>query len=149
MLEDPDPATDLQLRAELLAARAWGVSHRRFCGLEPATTTTYEYDDAGRLVRSVTRPEPEWDDEQREMAYALARWEASLCPGCGGDLAETTSPEAEHGYRRVGPQRCYRCQMVEMYQEAEAEAKTPQPSSLLYQLERRPPDPEDGDASGR
>lgn len=137
MLEDPDPAADPQLREELLAARAWGVSHRRFCGWEPRRVTTFEYDDAGRVVRSVTVTEPEWDDEQRELVYALAQYEASLCPGCGGDLAETTSPEAEYGYTRAGPERCYRCQMLAMYQEADGEAKTPQPDSLLYGLRRR------------
>lgn len=146
-MDDLDPGTDPQLRAELLAARAWGVSHKRFCGWEPRTVTTYEYDEGGRLVRSVTVTEREWDDDQRELAYGLARWEASLCPGCGGDLAETTDPSAEYAWRRTGPQRCYRCQMLEMYQEAEAKAQTAQPQSLLYQLERKPEEPDD--ASGR
>lgn len=144
-LEDPDPASDVQLREELLAAREWGVSHRRYCGWEPVRTTTYEYDPDGWLVRAVTTMEPEWDDEQREMAQALRRYEATLCPGCGGDLHETTDPANEYGYVRHGPPRCLKCQMIEMYQEADAEAKTPQPQSLLYGVRLKPPEAPDGE----
>jgi hypothetical protein len=57
-------------------------------GWEPATTTTYRYDDQGRLVEAVTVSEPEWSDEDRAWAAALDLAESRLCSSCGGPRAE-------------------------------------------------------------
>lgn len=55
----------------------------------------YEYDDAGRVVRSVTTREAEWTEQDRAELLALAVYRAGLCPcGCGHRYADTTSPEA-------------------------------------------------------
>lgn len=44
----------------------------------------YEYDDDGRLTRSVTRQlEPAWDDTARGMALGLQRYDDDCCTGCG------------------------------------------------------------------
>lgn len=40
-------------------------------GWEPVEATTYEYDDYGRLVGSVTEREPEWSREDVEALIAL------------------------------------------------------------------------------
>lgn len=44
---------------------------RRLHGWEPAETTEYEYDESGRLLRSVTTREPEWTPD--EVALFLAQ----------------------------------------------------------------------------
>jgi hypothetical protein len=86
-------------RKEVETARAWGISRRRFLGWEPRQVTTYSYDDAGRLVSSVTETEPEWNDDDRAWAYALADVEAEMCPGgCGQPLAESTAVGADDDY---------------------------------------------------
>jgi len=68
------------------AINTLGISPRRLLGWEPARTTIYEYTDAGRIARTVETVEPEWSEEDRELALALAEYEALLCPGCGDDL---------------------------------------------------------------
>lgn len=74
---------DERQRLEVALDRA-RVSPKRFNGWEPSWETVYEYDDAGRLVRSVTRQiEPEWDDDTRGLVEGLARYDADCCPGCG------------------------------------------------------------------
>lgn len=46
--------------------------------------TEYEYDEQGRMVRSVTRHlEPEFDDDTRNVLEGLALHDRQLCPGCG------------------------------------------------------------------
>ena len=128
-----DLARDGALRAELEAARAWGVSWRRFCGWEPARTTIYEYDDAGRLVRSITRVESEWDDLDRQAALTLAEFEADLCPGCRRPMAETTSPDHEFSYRAGHAIRCHRCTATA--RASEAYEDSPVSSALFIPIE--------------
>ncbi|TFD27524.1 hypothetical protein [Cryobacterium cryoconiti] len=70
-----------------------GVAPRRLNGWEPAEVTEYEHVD-GVLVRSITRCEAEFDDEQRELLLASAEFEASIDSN-GHFLAETMSPEAD------------------------------------------------------
>jgi hypothetical protein len=41
----------------------------------------YEYDDQGRVARTVARSS--WTDEDRALMLAYAEYKASLCPGCG------------------------------------------------------------------
>lgn len=44
----------------------------------------YEYDDAGRMVRSVTRQiEPEYDESTRTMVEGLRVYDLDCCSGCG------------------------------------------------------------------
>ena len=76
------------------AAERLGVSLKRFGGWEPVTVTEYEYDAGGRLVRSWSQPESEWDDRQQAWMLALAQHRAEFCPcGCGQRYVDTTSPE--------------------------------------------------------
>ncbi len=61
-----------------------GVSPRRLTGWEPATVTTYIYDDSGQLVQSVTVQEPEFSPED------LARLR--------GHLLDARAPRGRHGF---------------------------------------------------
>lgn len=54
-----------------------------FYGQTPTYETTYEYDDDGRLTRSVTRQvESEWDDDWRDLALELDEYDSDSCRGC-------------------------------------------------------------------
>jgi hypothetical protein len=73
--------------------RALRISPRRFDGWEPRSHTTISYDAEGRVSELVTTAEPEWDDEDRAILYALEDYEAGLCPGCGHALSESLHRE--------------------------------------------------------
>ncbi len=62
-------------------------------GWEPSEETVHEYEH-GRLVRSVTTREPEFDKEQYELVVALFEHEASLNE-LGIPVDEATSIEAD------------------------------------------------------
>lgn len=70
------------------------MSLRRFCGWEPVRWTENEHNERGQVVRSVTRTEVEWDDQQRLWMLALAHYEATLCK-CGHSLQDTTSDQLD------------------------------------------------------
>ena len=95
-------------------ARTLGVSLKRFNGWEPSRVTTVERDDDGRIVRTVTVTEPEWDDEERGWMQALDELDGQTCSGCGGWLPETTSLEADGKYHADHPFRCHRCDALEI-----------------------------------
>lgn len=82
----------------------------------------YEYDDTGRLVAS--RPESEWDAQQRGWMLALAEFRASRCPcGCGHSVADTTAKAGTHEWR-VRKVRCFaRDALVAAQQAAAKDAK--------------------------
>src|SRR4030095_13235889 len=125
-----DVAGDPTWRALAEAARAWGVPLSIFLGRKQATE--YEY-FAGKLVRSVT--EPLWLEEDRQAAIDLLAYEQSLCPGCGGDIAETTAADAEDGYEAVDPLLCHRCVAKEQY--AKKWQDHPHPDALLISVQRK------------
>lgn len=77
-------------RAELEAARAWGVPRSIFLGAPwPAPG------------------EPMWTPDDRAWAIALLDLEADTC-ACGHRRSETTQPEAE-GTFQATPVRCHAC----------------------------------------
>lgn len=131
-----------ELRAEIEAARAWGISRRRFLGWEPRRITRYEHDDEGRIVRSITETEPEWDDNERAWAIALLEVEADTCKGCGQPLSETLQPEAYQGYEASDGAACQGCKAVRRKQDAYAKAKDPDLPILRFAVTRtwQPPD---------
>lgn len=57
---------------------------------------TPEYDESGRLLRTVVEREPEFDAEQRDMFVALAEYEASVNEH-GFLIEEATSIDADPG----------------------------------------------------
>lgn len=66
-------------------------------------------------------PEAEWDDTEQAYMLALAAYRKRICPGCGGDLAETTAAVNEDRYKPELPLQCHRClgfaRAAETYQE--------------------------------
>lgn len=67
---------------------------------------------------------------------ALAEYQQSRCPGCGGDLAETTAPGNEGRYRRDLPVQCFRC--LEFARAADVYRDEPHPHTLMHQVILRP-----------
>lgn len=80
----------------------------------------YEYDESGRLVRSVTTTEPEWDEDEQNWMLALAECRDLTCSGCGGWLPETTTVEAER-WTVPPPTRCGKCTAIGIAQDRHAE----------------------------
>ena len=99
------------------AATAAGVSRRRWCGWEPATVTTYTYDESGRVETAVTTVEPEWDESTRAWHVAYAEFLGRLCPGCGTDMAESTAVSSYGAYEVLDPSRCYKCEVLHIASE--------------------------------
>lgn len=66
--------------------------------------TEFEYDDAGRVLRAITRREPEWSHDDVDLMVASRQLEASI--GSHGQpldeamspLADPSSWGAEYGY---------------------------------------------------
>lgn len=70
--------------------------------------TVYEYDDAGRLLRTVSQAEPEWDEQEQAWALALASYEEDeTCPVCGGPKAICQAPENDGRFQVPPPTRCF------------------------------------------
>jgi hypothetical protein len=84
--------TDVELRRDVEAATHLGVPVSRFRGEERAQATTYEYDEAGRLTRSVTIAEPAWSEDDRALALALLEEQAETCSICGHLMSECRDP---------------------------------------------------------
>lgn len=104
-------------------------------GWEPTRVTEHEYDDAGRLVRSVETTEVEWDDEQRSWVQALKEVEAQSCSGCGGWLPHTTHIDSE--FETEHPWRCHRCEALEIRRENMRDARHPASFTVWPVHERR------------
>lgn len=122
-------SSDPHLREFLAVARSWGVSPSRFAGTEPVSRTVYTYAVDGRLLTAITTHEPEWTDEDRDLAQDLYAYEQSLCSGCGHPLVETTAIENEFAYVAASaPIRCHRCTAIEI--EGDKHQETPHPGAL-------------------
>ena len=66
-------------------------------GWEPAEVTRYEYDDADRMVGSVTEREPEWS--RTDVEALIAYLEVGRVGSHGQPMAEATSPLADPANR--------------------------------------------------
>lgn len=127
--------TDPDDRAVLEAARAWGVAPSVFLGYG-RSVTEHQYNALGQLVRSSTSSA--WTDDDRTAALDLLAHEASLCPGCGHPVAETTAPEAEERYHVPYPIRCHRCTATEQAQVRFQDMPTPAALLLPVQVRDSP-----------
>ena len=83
---------DPVLRGDVEAATRLGIPYSRFRGEERSEATSYEYDDDGRLARSVTVREPEWTPDDRALVLALIEEEKQICSICGHPLSECRDP---------------------------------------------------------
>lgn len=110
-------------------------------GRELRSVTTYEYDDTGRLVRSVTVHESPWTEEDLGWAKAHQQNLDDRCPGpCGLPLSETTAMangEPVHSYEVELPMRCQACDELAKKQEAHGESgQVIRPQALLWTVRR-------------
>lgn len=93
------------------------------------------YDPDGNLTGTTVVTKPGWSDENRAWALGLTLREANRCPGCGGDLHETTDPD----YRWVPdtPITCLRC--VGLSAASKATEKTdPHHRQILHTVRKVP-----------
>ncbi|GAA1148394.1 hypothetical protein GCM10009651_36330 [Microbacterium natoriense] len=74
------------------------MSPRRLLGWEPGEITTFEYDDADRLVRAVTVREPEFSAWDRAVLLADAVDSKAPRGAHGLLLSEVTKPENQFAY---------------------------------------------------
>ncbi|MFG3639080.1 hypothetical protein ACGF3C_02250 [Micromonospora sp. NPDC047762] len=126
-----------ELLHRIETAERLGIAPRRYAGWEPTETTTHEYGEGGRLVRSVTVREPEWSDADRAWMAALAGYRNRPCAcGCGHPAEETTAHESDGRQYVVPPPT--RCRARTALAQAQAHYQdTPQPEALLWRVERR------------
>lgn len=76
----------------------------------------YVYDDGGRLVSS--RPEPEWDDTEREWMHALDAWKReNLCSKCGLPKSICRDRAASRSVTVPRPEACFVTQKILAAQE--------------------------------
>jgi hypothetical protein len=84
--------------------------------------TEHEYDEAtGRLLRSVARREPEFDDEDRSWFLGLSMCRQLTCQSCGGWLPDTTKHDASHYRADPAPYACGACVALGTVQRAYAQ----------------------------
>jgi hypothetical protein len=123
---------DPGLRVAVKTARAWGVPLSRLMGREPAQRIVRDRFNVPARIES----EPEWTQDDRDLAIALTLYEADACPGCGQPLCETTRPEREGRYKAGLAVRCHHCTAAAIGGEKYAES--PQSSALLIPVEYVP-----------
>lgn len=84
-----------------------------------------------------SRPEPEWDDEQRGLMLARAELQAGMCPnGCGSPLEETTGEGND--VWNVTPTKCLKCEALAIAAKHTHESKdVKHPQAILYRAWRR------------
>ncbi|TBL44237.1 hypothetical protein EYA84_01995 [Verrucosispora sp. SN26_14.1] len=116
------------------AAERRGISLKRLGGWEPITTTEYEYDESGRLVRSWSQPESEWDQDQQAWVDAWAEYRAQRCPcGCGQRYADVTSEE-EGGPQFVADRKVCRARLALLEAQKAAETQDVIGGARLWQV---------------
>ncbi len=79
----------------------------RLEGREPAQVTEHEYDEQGRLIRSITTSEPTWTEEDLAEVMALQEWRDSLCPCCGLPSAKVNGHEKDAPPIRISRVTCW------------------------------------------
>jgi hypothetical protein len=99
-------------------------------GRQRVSVTTYEHDEKGRLVRSVTTQDSEWAEEDLAYARAHRRNELGKCPGCRLPLVETTNPDNEGSYEAPPPTRCHACTPLEFRKDEYVKS----PPGLLFRV---------------
>lgn len=99
----------------------------------------------------MTTVEPEWSDEDRAYATALMDYDVNACPGCGGQLDETT--DTSHAYM-VHQTTCHKCKAIEAvkhrYHEANKDTEGRSDADIkLWHAEAVPLPTTNGARSGR
>jgi hypothetical protein len=91
----------------------------------------------------VTR-EVEFDENEQAEVIAYEEMLDNQCPGCGGQVDETTHPDNEGEYEVGPPTRCFRCDALQRAQEPytrldqrTGKPVTRFPQALLWEVHRR------------
>ena len=71
------------------------------------SVTSYEYDDAGRVRRTVTSSP--WGTEDRALMLALRMYEGTLCPRCGEPKATAWHMDNEGHFAVTAEYVCNPC----------------------------------------
>lgn len=122
----------------MAVAMAYGIPRSQLLGREPAEITIYEYDDDGRLTRSVTTREPRWTEEDIAWALAGIEEQADRCPKCSLPLSETTAMndgEPVHVYKVPKPKRCHGCDARIKAQDEDAKMPSKRPDARMWVVE--------------
>ncbi|MCC5574472.1 hypothetical protein IMZ11_02300 [Microtetraspora sp. AC03309] len=124
----------------MAVAQTYRLPRDIILGRELRSVTTYEYDDDGRLVRSVTVHENPWDAQNVGWAVAKMAEDADRCPGCRMSLSETTAMrdgEPAHSYHVDIPRVCRACEALAKRQDSYAkEYEDPYPGAKVWEVEQ-------------
>jgi hypothetical protein len=82
----------------------------------------YEYDEHGRVTRSLAVAEPEWTDADRGLVLALLAERAETCPSCG-HLTSVCRDESTAGTWQVLEEVCQPSRVAQAVAEGVAEGK--------------------------
>jgi hypothetical protein len=106
-------------------------------GWEPKRTVVFGRNAAGQIVTAKITTEAEWDDESRELAFAVEDYEARLCSGCGDDLEETTKIENEEGYEPLPALICWRCVERGRLEKQKVKMREQRGAALLLNVQKK------------
>lgn len=124
-----------ELRTKVEAAYNLGISVKRLDGWEPVEVSEHEYDDDGRLIRTVTRREAEWDDHERAWMDAWLLYRSNVHDACGHYLPDSTAGEDD--WVADKPIRCHACTArAAAYKRIEA-AGNQYPEALLFPVKKK------------
>lgn len=95
------------------------------------------------VLRGLRSPAQRWTQHDSSLAVALTLHEATLCPGCGQPLSESTSPDADLGNRHGAyhyeaslPIRCHACTAVDAAAEPYRGEDVEAPRALRFPVRR-------------
>lgn len=77
-----------------------------------------------------SQPDVEWDEQSHAEMLALHAYRRTRCPGCGGNLEETTAAENEDRYKHEPSLQCHRCE--EFARTADEYRDHPHPHTFLH-----------------
>ena len=80
---------------------AAGTSYSVFRGAQQVTETTFEYDDDGMLLSSVSVAESVWTDQDRGLLLALLAERRDTCSECGHPMSQCRDPKTAGTWRVV------------------------------------------------
>lgn len=99
----------------------------------PAELTEHEYDEQGRLVRSVAIREPLWTEQDSAEVLALTEYRAGLCPCCGLPKSLVQGHERDAPRFVVGKRYCWARKTLAETQAQWAKGRDPKPGDGALQ----------------